>query len=518
MLKRTPYHPLLVAAFPVLQLAAHNIDQIDPGQALRPLLIALAAAALALLILPLVLRDRQSAGLVLSLGLLLFFSYGHLYALLKQEPLAGLGLGRHRYLVPAYSAAMLLGLWVIRRSREHLSAFTQGLNWIAAALLILPVVQIGSFLTSQSAASATAAEFASGSLPAVSTETAKLPDIYYIILDMHTRSDALLKDLGFDNSAFIREMQALGFYVAECARSNYEETLSSLTAALNLDYLSQLRLQLAAEGLGESEVRALMKNSLVRRSLESMGYRTVAFQTGYVWSEMTDADVFLSLSSDPLLLQRLTPFESLLLETTAYKLWLDSRYRALIAQFGAEDFPYRDHVELQLYILDQLPRITEIDGPTFTFAHVLIPHPPYVFGPDGEIRTDPGFYNGPQAGPIDEEHLREGYTGQVAFIDGRISEIAAQIIRTSDPPPILIIQGDHGLRGHNRLQILNMYYFPGVTDAGLYPSITPVNSFRVLFNAYFGADLDLLPDHSFDEVDESIEVKEPEPACQAPEG
>jgi len=515
MLKRIPYHPLLLAAFPVLQLAAHNIGQIDPGQALRPLLIALAAAALGLVILPLVVSNRKTAGLVLSLGLLLFFSYGHMYALLKLEPLAGLGLGRHRYLVPAYAALLLLGLWTIRRSREHQATFTRGLNWIAAALLILPVVQIGSFLMRQSAASGTIAPEA---LPAVSTETARLQDIYYIILDMHTRSDALLKDLDFDNSAFIRDMRDQGFYVAECARSNYEETLSSLTSALNLDYLSRLRLQLAAEGLGESEVRALMKNSLVRRNLESLGYQTVAFQTGYIWSEMRDADVFLSLSGDPLLLQRLTPFESLLLESSAYKLWLDSRYRALIAQFGAEDFPHRDHVELQLYILDQLPRIADIDGPTFTFAHVLIPHPPFVFGPDGEIRTDPGFYSGPQAGPIDEEYLREGYTGQVAFIDSRMSEIASEIIRASDPPPILIIQGDHGVSGHNRLQILNMYYFPGVTDTGLYPNITPVNSFRVLFNAYFGAELELLPDHSFDVVDESVEVKEPEPACQVPAG
>ena len=518
MLKRTPYHPLLLAAFSVLQLAAHNIDQIDPGQALRPLLIALAGAALALVVLALILRNRESAALVLSLGLLLFFSYGHVYALLKLEPLAGLGLGRHRYLVPAYAALLLLGLWAIRRSGERQAAFTQGVNLIAAALLFLPVVQIGSFLVRQSAATETAAEFSSETVPAFSAETGRLPDIYYIILDMHTRSDALLKDLGFDNSAFIREMREQGFYVAECARSNYEETLSSLTAALNLDYLSQLRFQLAAEGLGESEVRALMKNSLVRRNLESLGYQTVAFQTGYVWSEMRDADVFLSLSGDPLLLQRLTPFESLLLESSAYKLWLDSSYRALIAQFGAEDFPHRDHVELQLYILDQLPRIADIDGPTFTFAHVLIPHPPFVFGPDGEIRTDPGFYSGLQAGAIDDEYQREGYTGQVAFIDSRISEIAAEIIRASDPPPILIIQGDHGLGGHNRLQILNMYYFPGVTDTGLYPNITPVNSFRVLFNAYFGADLELLPDRSFDQVDESVEVKEPEPACQVPAG
>src|SRR4030043_212244 len=129
---------------------------------------------------------------------------------------------------------------------------------------------------------------------------------------------------------------------------------------------------------------------------------------------MRDPDVFLSLSGDPLLLQRLTSFESLLLESSAYKLWLDSRYRALIAQFGAEDFPHRDHVELQLYILDQLPRIADIDGPTFTFAHVLIPHPPFVFGPDGELRTDPGVYSGLQGGAIDEQYEREGYTGQVA--------------------------------------------------------------------------------------------------------
>jgi len=46
--------------------------------------------------------------------------------------------------------------------------------------------------------------------------------------------------------------------------------------------------------------------------------------------------------------------------------------------------------------------------------------------------------------------------------------------------------------------ILNAYYLPGVNiDKLLYPSITPVNSFRMIFNQYFGASYNLLPDQIF---------------------
>ena len=46
--------------------------------------------------------------------------------------------------------------------------------------------------------------------------------------------------------------------------------------------------------------------------------------------------------------------------------------------------------------------------------------------------------------------------------------------------------------------ILNAYLLPGV-DAKqvLYPSISPVNSFRQLLNTYFGTQLDLVPDESY---------------------
>jgi len=41
------------------------------------------------------------------------------------------------------------------------------------------------------------------------------------------------------------------------------------------------------------------------------------------------------------------------------------------------------------------------------------------------------------------------------------------------------------------------YYFPNNGAGVLYPTITPVNTFRLVLNTYFGQDLTLLPDVSY---------------------
>jgi hypothetical protein len=53
------------------------------------------------------------------------------------------------------------------------------------------------------------------------------------------------------------------------------------------------------------------------------------------------------------------------------------------------------------------------------------------------------------------------------------------------------------LRDNNRNANLNAYYLPkGYKD--LYDSITPVNSFRIILNEYFGASYPLLPDITYE--------------------
>ena len=102
-----------------------------------------------------------------------------------------------------------------------------------------------------------------------------------------------------------------------------------------------------------------------------------------------------------------------------------------------------------------------------------------------------------------------GYRDQAIYITRRIEQVIDQILARSPEPPLVILQGDHGsgLRLvpeskeksdlHERMSILNAYYFPDRNYQALYPEITPVNSFRVVLNTYFGAGLKLLPDRNY---------------------
>ena len=53
----------------------------------------------------------------------------------------------------------------------------------------------------------------------------------------------------------------------------------------------------------------------------------------------------------------------------------------------------------------------------------------------------------------------------------------------------------HELR--EKVSILNAYYLPGADPQAVYPSISPVNSFRVVFSLYFGTNLSPLTDRTF---------------------
>jgi len=59
---------------------------------------------------------------------------------------------------------------------------------------------------------------------------------------------------------------------------------------------------------------------------------------------------------------------------------------------------------------------------------------------------------------------------------------------------VILLQSDHGLAESVRNANLMAYYLPEGGEQALYPEITPVNSFRIVFNHYFGAEYPLLPD------------------------
>ena len=511
-LKNTPFYPFLLAIFPILSLLGNNIQEVDPRVALRSSAISLAATLLIYLAARLVLRSWPRAALLTSFLLVLFFSYGHLYHALREIPSIGLQLARHRYFIPAYALMALLGFfWIIWKMKQPINA-TLALNLIAVLLIVFPAYQVTSALLRTSIATEQqSAALSAGELPIQAPEG--MPDVYFIVLDMHTRSDALLQDFGHDNSAFIAGLRELGFYVADCSRSNYNDTGRSLISTLNLDYIDVLQQHMTEQGMDANNYLVLLKQSLVRYQLEAVGYKTYAFASEYEWSRLSDAYKYLNFASAPYAL--LQPFEAMLIQSTALLIWADfsiTEYDTTAFQGINASLEY--HVSQQLFTLDTLPGLATVNEPKFVFAHIIVPHIPFVFEPDGSIVSDPGFYSGRLTEPIDREHLLEGYVNQVQFIDTRILEVARQILENSAEPPIIVIMGDHGLEADNRLVILNALYLPGEEASQyLYPSISPVNTFRIIFNAYFGASYPLLPDISIGEAGVMVETY---PTCIQP--
>jgi len=443
-------------------------------------------------VLKIILKNREyQSSLLLSLGLLLFFSYGHVYDYLKMTQPFGLILSRHRYLAPLWLLLLGLGIWVTLKMVKNPAAIVQVLNVIAIALLLLPSIQITSFFFSQlTSQNSRPVVEQTNNLPSENLEN--LPDVYLIILDMYARQDVLQDRYNFDNQPFLTELQELGFYVAECSRSNYDRTESSLASELNYDFIQNL-IDINPQSSDHSILWPLIQHSKVRQQLANLGYQIVAFETGFPWSQLEDADLYLYPASQSSALSRITPFEAMLIKTTALFLLTDSQ--ALFSQSIAQDAnnPHYNRVVYTLSALEKLPYQTQ---PKFVFAHIVVPHPPYVFNPDGSMQTDSGFYIRGWGSPIDDQHEYDGYRNQIAFINDRITSVIKTILDKSQTPPIILLQSDHGVPPHRNAN-LAAYYLPGDNDQLLYPNITSVNTFRVVLNTFFGTQYPLLPDHTY---------------------
>lgn len=129
---------------------------------------------------------------------------------------------------------------------------------------------------------------------------------------------------------------------------------------------------------------------------------------------------------------------------------------------------------------------------------IICPHYPFVFDENGRPTKPENFFN---------IRDKKYYLDQYIFTNKKIIDMVDSLLQRSEVPPVIIIQSDHGQRGtapHNRSyrmdvgrsweDIFNGYFLPGAADAykELHPAMSPVNSFRLVFNTYFHTDFPLL--------------------------
>ena len=488
--------PFLVGFAAVTWLWTQNRAEFGVGVIARPLIVV-AATALAFLVVFRLLAGRLgAASLVASLALIAILGYGTIVDVMAA--LTGRGSARAIAAVRlvdivALGTAIVVILVLARRGRSFERA-ARFVGLVGAVVIVLAVVRplgsaaemslgldgAGAGLVDDGGAGAAPEEVAAPrGIPELAHDDAAHPDVYYVILDGYGRADALTTHYGFDNGPFLAELKQRGFVVADRSTSNYPYTYLSLASSLNTRYLTDE----IARGEPYRDYLSLIRSGSVPERFRDRGYRFDLIRSPWAGT-----------SGSPLADEVLGPspplgneFEAALLD--------QSLLRGLVQQPSVADY--------HLAAFDALEALSTDPRATFTFSHIVAPHPPYVLDRDGNVVLDTAALRGQWGGPANER----GYIEQLRFVNGRLLEAIDRILVASTTRPIIVLQGDHGTWSSRyevgiahqdveaeRMSNLNAYLVPDEVAALLYPEITPVNTFRAIDRGLFGEPVLLLPD------------------------
>jgi hypothetical protein len=386
-----PFHPFLFAALPFLYMLYVNLDQVSSLAALRIVGLTVLGVALIYGLAWLLLHDSIRAGLAASLCVLLWYTCYHITALLLVLPLSMLAVIN----------------WKMKgRFEKIINLF---LNMISICMTV--------FIVSMISLTGVRRDLHLGNhsnLPASHS-----PDVYFIVLDSFGSPALLQERFGYNAQPFVAQLQQLGFRVRDC-RSPATDTKDSLTAMLNGD----TKLPYTYDHL---------VHSALRTTLERQGYSTWAFSTGWIWTEFLDADRYYQPAYGPM-----TEFEAFALTLTPLRSFIDLNVaRGRMTRLRA------------LSLLAHLPDAASDPTAQFVFAHFIPPHPPFVFGPNGET-LDPAIFENSAwnfGDASNNEYLPKlydkGYIGQLQYVEKALPPVLEKIIHAA-PESIIILTGDHG--------------------------------------------------------------------------
>ncbi len=322
------------------------------------------------------------------------------------------------------------------------------------------------------------------------------PDIYYIVLDRYTGQLGLKERFGFDNSAFVAELRGKGFFVTDASFANYPITAPSMASSLNA---GPLRAHGPVKEINTRKpLHELVERPQVVQSLKDKGYEYVL--VGSWWGPTQRSPI---ADVNPEYAWNVEAFgQRFHTGNAAGHFFTDTVFAGLIEQVLRSDYTAsRAHGPIFTEQLAELRhqagrRVRGENTPKFVLAHILMPHPPYVFDADGTVL--PASFNDP-----------DRYIRQLRYTNREIGKLMDDILAADrDNPPVIVVAADEGeytrrfdpdasdAEIRQKTNILNAYYFPGRDYGALYPTITPVNTFRVVFNEFFGTQLPLLPDRT----------------------
>jgi hypothetical protein len=278
-----------------------------------------------------------------------------------------------------------------------------------------------------------------------------------------------------------------GFFVNEKSFANYPRTIQSLSSSLNMEYLDKITEQVGVNSKSYHLLNEHLSDNKVMSNMKSRGY--VIVNIGSMWGpNMGFAKVDVNLCE----------FKQINSNSLMNELLLSSMLGYVQERFTEQG--RRDGI---LCTFDELYTINEkIPKQKFVFAHIQLPHSPFIFGPNGEHVT-PGI-------PLNSSKWddKEAHIDQIKFANKKLKVLIDKILE-SEEIPIIILQGDTGslitggfsessiITIRERLSNLNAIYIPDEKYDLFYDGMTPVNTFRIIENTVFNGDYLLLKDKAY---------------------
>jgi hypothetical protein len=156
---------------------------------------------------------------------------------------------------------------------------------------------------------------------------------------------------------------------------------------------------------------------------------------------------------------------------------------------------YAQHIDMLNFTLKKINELEDIESPKFVHVHLMLPHAPFIF-------NDKGKLNGAEA-----YHNWNYYLGQYNYSIKVATEMVSNLLEGADPsnPPVIILQSDHGARNKEegyegvlanypvefKTSILFAIHLPGLSKDEFPPDMDPINTFPLVFNQLFEANLPL---------------------------
>lgn len=251
--------------------------------------------------------------------------------------------------------------------------------------------------------------------------TGEIDDVLVVVVDGYPSLAWASQRFGHDIAFLQRTLEGAGFVTPAVGWSQHPNTSFSLSALLELRPVVDPRSDV--DWSNSSNLRSIIGgDSLVAATLRSAGFTHTQIESGWHLEECSSADVCIGA---PWLNETTWG----LLHQSIVGDWLESHFGSWIVAASRS-------VDQELRALS---RIFEDDDQDYVFAHLMLPHEPYVVDEECEPRSeaDPADSN-------DDKAIRS----QLSCTDLLLSRI---ITMTNDRTAV-VITGDHGVKSYGQLQ------------------------------------------------------------------